>query len=617
MLKETDYMKKIRITIKIVFALAIVLTLNFCISKIYVKAAISGAQEYNGHYYKIIKERNVSWTQAKQKCIDMGGHLVTITSQGEQDFIESINSSNDRFWIGGYRDASYNWYWVTGEKWNYTNWGSGEPSGGDEDCVAVWPQKWNDMRSGNLGEQTGFICEWDDYKSYSMSSDDELYYVSGSKKEYNGHSYQIVVQEDISWDEAKQKCSEMGGHLVTITSQGEQDFIESINSDNDRFWIGGYRDSSYNWYWVTGEKWNYTNWGSSEPSGGSENCAAVWPQKWNDMTSDNLWEQNGFICEWDNADTPINTPTPIITIQPTPTMAPTNTPTPKVTQEPTVTPKVTTTPQPTKAPSYKKSKLSSKKETIYVGDTVQLELLSANGDVKWSTSNKKIAIVKNGLVTGKKKGKATITATDTVTGKKYKCKVTVKAKKTSSNNTVSNTVKENWEKVAKYIKKHGDYDSTNKSYNLYNIDLGLDMDGHFFVWEYIPGEKAIIFHFVDEQVNWNTEAGEIKFRYEMNDLSVCKYTLIYYVGNKVPTLYADDKYEIKKFNNNLSKKPITIFSSDGLDSVTVSSLDNNQYYMLVGQRTNLLGYGTELIFLEKLGLTFKDLGYDKWKIDKG
>lgn len=222
----------------------------------------------------------------------------------------------------------------------------------------------------------------------------------------------------------------MGGHLVTITSQGEQDFIESINNNNDRLWIGGYRDSSNNWNWVTGESWSYSNWGSGEPSGGSEDSAAVWPQKWNDMSSDNLWEQNGFICEWDDNNSGSNnpTPTPTVTKQPTPepTKVVTPEPTKVVTPKPTSAAEVTSTPKPTKAPSYKNSKLSSTKETIYVGETISIELLEANGAVKWSSSKKKVATVENGVIVAKKNGKTTITAKDTVSGKSYKCKVTVK-----------------------------------------------------------------------------------------------------------------------------------------------------------------------------------------------
>ncbi len=71
-------------------------------------------------------------------------------------------------------------------------------------------------------------------------------------------------------------------------------------------------------------------------------------------------------------------------------------------------------------------KMNKKSATILVSKTVQLKVLNTNKSVKWSTSSKKVATVsKKGLVTGKKVGKATITAK--VGKKKYTCKVTVKA----------------------------------------------------------------------------------------------------------------------------------------------------------------------------------------------
>lgn len=75
----------------------------------------------------------------------------------------------------------------------------------------------------------------------------------------------------------------------------------------------------------------------------------------------------------------------------------------------------------TKAYSY--NALSDKKVTLIKGQTKKISLVLKEKNVKWSTSNKKIATVKNGKIKAIKKGKATITAK--VSKRKYKCKVTV------------------------------------------------------------------------------------------------------------------------------------------------------------------------------------------------
>lgn len=82
-----------------------------------------------------------------------------------------------------------------------------------------------------------------------------------------------------------------------------------------------------------------------------------------------------------------------------------------------------------------KIKISKTKATIAKGKTLQLKLNGAKKRVKWTTSNKKIATVnKNGKVSAKKVGRATITAK--IGKKKYRCKVTVKNPSTAR---ISNT----------------------------------------------------------------------------------------------------------------------------------------------------------------------------------
>ena len=139
---------------------------------------------FNGHRYAVF-DSTLSWSEAKACCEEKGGHLATITSAAEQAFIESINSSQK--WIGGYRNDDNVWRWVTGEAWAYTNWADGEPNDSsnvisNENRVAVWPVKWNDLNE-NSREQSGFICEWD-YDNVDISKASVA--LSKTKYTYNG-----------------------------------------------------------------------------------------------------------------------------------------------------------------------------------------------------------------------------------------------------------------------------------------------------------------------------------------------------------------------------------------------------------------------------------------------
>ena len=101
-------------------------------------------QNYNGHsYYR--STGSAIWTTARQNCIDMGGHLVTVTTAAENSFIFGLWPSG---WIGLTDEITEGtWRWVTGEAYSYTSWNPGEPNNaGNEDYVQfVGGGRWNDL----------------------------------------------------------------------------------------------------------------------------------------------------------------------------------------------------------------------------------------------------------------------------------------------------------------------------------------------------------------------------------------------------------------------------------------------------------------------------------------
>lgn len=69
--------------------------------------------------------------------------------------------------------------------------------------------------------------------------------------------------------------------------------------------------------------------------------------------------------------------------------------------------------------------LNAKSKSVYLGQKFTLKVIGGSGTIKWKSADKKIASVdKNGVVTTKKAGKTTITATRN--GVQLKCSVTVK-----------------------------------------------------------------------------------------------------------------------------------------------------------------------------------------------
>lgn len=134
------------------------------------------------------------------------------------------------------------------------------------------------------------------------------------KNNSNGHFYQRIDTE-MNWSEAKTYCERMGGHLVTITSEDENQFVYenfAIDTSSDNCWIGASdEETEGKWQWVTGEQWNYSNWDEDEPNdcGGNEDYAVISNNyRWNDTPNDNqscTYSTRFYsaypICEWDNA----------------------------------------------------------------------------------------------------------------------------------------------------------------------------------------------------------------------------------------------------------------------------------------------------------------------------
>ncbi len=103
----------------------------------------------NGHYYQIVPLTG-PWTEANAFAITMAfkglaGHLVTITSRAEADFIESAllpggAPLSANYWIGFTdQDIEGDFEWVTDEAPSFTNWAEGEPNdfGSGEDFAAI------------------------------------------------------------------------------------------------------------------------------------------------------------------------------------------------------------------------------------------------------------------------------------------------------------------------------------------------------------------------------------------------------------------------------------------------------------------------------------------------
>ena len=113
--------------------------------------------EYGGHYYTPTSGPK-DWQNAQAEAASLGGNLVTVNSQAEQDFLRRVFFSDakryDLYWIGLNDLAEEGTFvWASGQPVTYTNWAPGEPNDfppGEDAVVINWITDlnngaWNDF----------------------------------------------------------------------------------------------------------------------------------------------------------------------------------------------------------------------------------------------------------------------------------------------------------------------------------------------------------------------------------------------------------------------------------------------------------------------------------------
>lgn len=161
-------MKKILSSLLVLITL---LTITSFSETAYAASIPKGAKHHNGHYYYVYDDA-LSWSDAKEKCKKRGGHLATITSEKENTFVYNyiISKGYDSAYFGLYRSGS-SWKWVTGEKFKYSNWASGEPGSSEKYGMYYYKYNQGQWNDGHWNDNSqAYICEWDYSLKLSESS---------------------------------------------------------------------------------------------------------------------------------------------------------------------------------------------------------------------------------------------------------------------------------------------------------------------------------------------------------------------------------------------------------------------------------------------------------------
>ena len=200
--------------------------------------------EYEGHTYKFYNN-SMTWEEAKEFCERQEGHLVTISSDGEQSFLkENCTGEKNLYWLG-LQKVSDDWGWITGEELAYTNWAEGEPNKDFNDteyCAQMYGKnyngyqlgEWNDSRndSGTVDfyelENVGLICEWDYERGISIRVftgwDEETQLASFE----NSISYHVNENTDYAFLDSLDEL--LGKKVLVVEDKSEIGLLRGIYS---------------------------------------------------------------------------------------------------------------------------------------------------------------------------------------------------------------------------------------------------------------------------------------------------------------------------------------------------------------------------------------------------
>ncbi len=212
-----------------------------------------------GHCYALHRTP-VDWPTARGTCARQGQSLVIYHSDDEARAVET--AFLEAAWIGLRREsAGPSYLWITGEalRPRFARWWErlGDPSG-LPDCVFQSPiprppgEPWRPIwTAAPCDERRAFVCEQEDWLIDPLTN----------------HAYRTFFDEE-PWERARSKCEQIGGHLATITSQEELDFLKhTITAD---VWIGltdAAQEAAFTW--VTGEPFLFAAFSVGEPAPGA------------------------------------------------------------------------------------------------------------------------------------------------------------------------------------------------------------------------------------------------------------------------------------------------------------------------------------------------------------
>uniref|UniRef100_A0A3Q2X2U7 Mannose receptor, C type 1b n=1 Tax=Haplochromis burtoni TaxID=8153 RepID=A0A3Q2X2U7_HAPBU len=177
-----------------------------------------GWLEWNGAQYYINKKA-MAMEDARMFCRQRHGDLVSINSEAERIFLWKQNS-----WIGLSVDLDGTFQWMDGSQLLFQSWQENQPDfkNFDENCAFMTYHNgfWHDS---SCGLEYASICKRSSSTPANTTAAVPTVPPKGGCphpwKKFNSKCYSIIDNQNLTWHDAREKCKQKGGNLVSITSR--------------------------------------------------------------------------------------------------------------------------------------------------------------------------------------------------------------------------------------------------------------------------------------------------------------------------------------------------------------------------------------------------------------
>ncbi|XP_057709681.1 C-type mannose receptor 2-like [Corythoichthys intestinalis] len=259
-------------------------------------------REYGSNCYKV--ESCGSWSSSQKRCAQQGGDLVSVFSDDEARYV-SLAVDEKHYWIGlstlncnkkwcQFDETDEHLMWSDGSSVTYTKWAICQSLKSPEFGQCTVGTKEGTWRKGACSYHVASMCK----------RPIQTRCPNGWRR-FSGSCYRVEKQP-ATWQEAFDSCTGFGAHLVMITSQSEQAFVNEILVELKLagvpdIWIGlSDKDQDGTFRWVDKTISWYKNYGLGWPKNTPDlwDCGQIYTgnskAKW--QTS-NCFKKLAYVCE--------------------------------------------------------------------------------------------------------------------------------------------------------------------------------------------------------------------------------------------------------------------------------------------------------------------------------